>query len=146
MIKFQQGALRWCETSTAPPRAARTFLQLYPEAKITCFHRSCRGYIAAAGGRDEPAAAAGQWLAHTEPLLEMERGRPGQCLRVRHEDLAAGTGAAAAVFSFLGLGRPPAGTARPCARLPDGPPGSRIGAQLLGQVNRLHAELGYPPM
>jgi hypothetical protein len=151
MIKSQQGALRWCETSTAPPRAARTFLQLYPETKIICFHRSCHGFIAAAGNRDEPMAAAGQWLAHTEPLLDLERGHPGQCLRVRYEDLAAGPGAAAVVLAFLVLdrrrgGHVPMDAGQPCVPVPDGLAGARIGAALLAKVNRLHAELGYPPM
>jgi hypothetical protein len=97
MIKSQQGAQRWCETSTAPPRVTRTFLRLYPGTKIICFHRSCPGYVAA--NRDDPAAAAAQWRDHTEPLLDLERDHAGQCLRVRYEDLAVSSGAAARICS-----------------------------------------------
>jgi hypothetical protein len=54
------------------------------------------------------------------------------------------------VFSFLGLDRGPGRVSpdagQPCARPPDELPAGRIGAPLLGRINRLHAELGYPPM
>lgn len=163
VIKSQYGAQRWCETSTGPPRSARTFLRLYPETKIICFHRSCRGYLAAGNIDDVPAAAA-RWRAHTEPLLELEREHAGQCLRVRYEDLAASPRVAAGVLAFLGLdgrGGPPRPASRDAglpgrramdAECPCPSPveawllGGRIGAPLLGQINRLHTELGYPPI
>jgi hypothetical protein len=156
MIKSQAGARRWCETSAAPPRLARTFGQLYPELRIICLHRGCPGYIAACSC-DDPAADADQWLARTEALLELERDRPGQCLRVRHEDLAASPDAADGVLAFLGLAGRPADPGQPGHQPPvPGLPGRRPAAAWLpgrwltpavrGEINRLHAELGYPPV
>jgi hypothetical protein len=149
VIKSQCGAQRWCETSTAPPWSARTFLRLYPETKIICFHRSCRGYIAARNTHDVAAAAA-QWRAHTEPLLELERDRAGQCLRVRYEDLAVSPRVAAGIFAFVGLDHraeqlsPASCDAGWLHSREAGLLGRRIGTPLLGQINRLHTELGYP--
>ena len=176
-IKSQQGAQRWCETFAGPPRSTGTFLQLYPATKIICLHRGCLGYLgclAAGDGRpcpaadaagDELAAATDRWRARTEALLELERDRPGRCLRVRYEDLAAYPDAAAGVLAFLGLDHDaggqdhrraaesgPPGPSPPVAALPGRwssgawPLGRWAGAALLGEINRLHAELGYPPI
>lgn len=102
----QTGRRRWCELATAPPDAARAFLQLFPAADVVCVHRTCTGLITQAV-RDRPwglgpdltpftlhhpgntvAALASFWLAATEGLLDLEAAEPGHVQRIRYEDLA----------------------------------------------------------
>lgn len=42
------GAQRWCETATADPATAETFLQLYPGKRVLCLHRGCVDVVRAA--------------------------------------------------------------------------------------------------
>lgn len=125
ITKSRAGRDRWCEVSTAPARAARTFLQLYPDTQVICLHRDCTGFVRAAtagaagrpGGpvfgafaaahpRNPLAAAAAYWCDRTEQLLALERDKSGVCRRVRCEDLAAGPAEEDRVLGFLGLARP----------------------------------------
>jgi hypothetical protein len=162
VFKSQEGRERWCEISAAPARAARTFLQIYPETTVVCLHRNCADVVHAEllsghgpGGAAEATsftAAASHWQARAESLLALERDHLGQCLRVRHEDLVTSEAAAAALLSFLGLdqrGPGAGGRGGGCGPVPgwrytDTPLAGRIAAPVLDQVNRLHAELGYP--
>jgi hypothetical protein len=62
-----------------------------------------RPFIAAQSG-STLAALAEYWIAHTEALLAFEADHPGECLRVRFEDLPSTMGnTPAALSSFLGL-------------------------------------------
>jgi hypothetical protein len=183
VIRSRAGRQRWCEISTAPAASVRTFLHLYPETKIICFHRDCAGFIgsalrdhsqelsgpvfaafAAAYPGNPAAIAAAYWHACTGPILELERDQPGQCQRVRYEDLGDGAAHAEAgrIRAFLGLRQEsgevrrwpgaPVTASRPAS--PDaavasvangaGAAADRIPLALLGQVNRLQAMLGYP--
>jgi hypothetical protein len=158
VIKSQEGRERWCEISTAPARSARTFLEIYPETKVVCFHRNCAGFICASvqGDRGDltgaAEAAASHWQARTESLLALERDHAAQCLRVRYEDLVASPAATAGLLAFLGLDRPagavrlPAGAAAAADARPQDAAAlaGRLSPPLLTRVNRLHAELRYP--
>ena len=122
VIKSRTGRQRWCEISTAPAQSARTFLQIYPETQIVCFHRSCADFVhsairglswglggpafatfAAAHPGNPVAAAAAYWHACTEPLLALERDQVGHCQRVRYEDLASHPAESDRIHAFLGL-------------------------------------------
>jgi sulfotransferase family protein len=174
-IAARTGRTRWCETATVHQDAAQTFLTLYPDSRFICLHRACDGVIRAAlaarpWGLSGPAfapytaaypastvaAIAAYWTAYAGPLVAFEAAHPEACRRVRCEDLDAEPDATAgALTAFLGLGaaaitppRPadpddrPAGGARDAVPLPVG----QLPAPLLGQVNALHAQLGYPPL
>lgn len=166
VIKSRAGRPRWCEISTAPAPSVRTFLQIYPETRIVCFHRDCAGFVAAAsrqlpgdlGGPalaafsaaypgNRAAALAAYWHACTQALLTLERDQAGQCQRVRYEDLAGQPAETRRICRFLGLPTETGGVRRPDtpAPGPDGPAaGVSLPTPLLGQVNRLQAVLGYP--
>jgi hypothetical protein len=161
VIKSQEGRERWCEISTAPARSARTFMAIYPETKVVCFHRNCADYIyeSVQGDRGElagtVATAASHWQTRTESLLAFEADHAGQCLRVRYEDLVAGPATTAGLLAFLGLERPAVATRLPVGVGVVGAGGGvgagdgavlagRLDAPLLAKVNGLHAELRYP--
>jgi Sulfotransferase family len=117
------GRTRWCETSTARASSATAFLQLYPAARFLCLHRSCPDVIraairanpwgvagtafvpfAAAYPASSAAAVAAYWASCTEALLEFEDAHPGECRRVRYEDLTSHPDRAAAeILGFLAL-------------------------------------------
>jgi hypothetical protein len=159
VIKSQEGRDRWCEISAAPAHAARTFLRIYPETTVVCLHRNCADVVhAGLPGQPDDAvtAAVTDWTTRTESLLALERDQPGQCLRVRYEDLVTRPAAAAGLLSCLGLDRrpgldwcpypPPASPAFATAAHTAALAAGRIDDGLLEQVNRLHAELGYPAL
>lgn len=182
VIQSGSGATRWCETAFAGLAAAETFLQIFPEAAFLCLHRSLQAVIAEAiraypwglGGSpfwpyaavhpgSNVATIAAYWTAHTEQILEFEAAHAPSCLRIRHEDLAAGTRAQAAeIFARLGLdGRDliapgQTSTTRPGdpAGQDDGdgigpvaqPPLGQVPPQLLARVRELHTRLGFEPL
>jgi hypothetical protein len=166
-----EGKRRWCETSTAPPGYADTFLQLFPGTRILCLHRSCPDVIQAAlhaspwglaGEAFAPftsvhpvsavAALTAYWTAHTQSLLAFERAHPGACLRVRYEDLAADSFEDLRAFLSLGDGGPgapsPTGLGIGTPTGSDDPPlpfpAEQVPPGLLEQANELMKELGYP--
>jgi hypothetical protein len=163
VIKSQEGGERWCEVSAAPVRPVHTFLQIYPETKVVCLHRNCADTVHSDTGHADTGhadtGAASRWHTRTESMLALERDHPGQCLRVRYEDLLTSPAATTGLLTFLGLDR------RPGSNWP-GPnwPGTdtangqsprhqeaildagQIGPRLLEQINRLHAELRYPAL
>jgi Sulfotransferase family len=184
---------RWCETSFAPPAAAEAFLQLYPDARFLCWHRdgqnviragvqanpwglADRGlapYVAAYPG-SSLAAMAAFWADRSEALLRFEEAHPGNCHRVRHEDLARHPGSVAVEISaFVGAdaalptamatpaelsggGLPgvtdgEAGTGRDGNGKAGGPGGLGLPAGLMprglaDRVNDLQARFGYAPL
>jgi len=164
VIKSRAGRPRWCEISTAPAPSVRTFLQIYPETRIVCFHRDCADFVAAASRRrprdlggpalaafsaaypgNRVAALAAYWHACTQALLTLERDQAGQCRRVRYEDLAGQPAEARRICRFLGLPAETGGIRGPVAPGPAAPGvGLSLPAPLLGQVNQLQAVLGYP--
>jgi len=107
-ILARDGGNRWCEFTSAPPAAARTFARLYPGTRFLIVHRRADDVIRAilganrwglAGPEFAPfvsahpgstvAALAGYWAAYTARLLEFEQAQRGSCLRVRIEDVRA---------------------------------------------------------
>jgi hypothetical protein len=170
----QEGKRIWCETATAPPSAAETFLRLYPTTKVLCLHRACADFAHAAvhaspwglaGSAFAPftsahpastaAALTAYWVAHTGPLIEFEQSHPDACHRVRYEDLI--TDQHSGLFTFLGLENPhlhPRRGARPDgASLGSGTAGPRtaipadqIPTALQAHANNLLATLGYAPL
>lgn len=174
IIKARTGASRWCETVFTNTAAAATFGQVFPAATFVCLHRSLRAVLAEAilaypwGLGASPfwpfagphpgnnaATIAAYWAARTQDLLDFEAAHSAACVRIRHEDLVAGTGAVTAEIythldlnnSNLTLGNPDAGhhygndepgqqLAIPVDQIPPG---------LLAKVTELHEELGYPP-
>lgn len=108
-------------------------------------------------------ALASYWTARSRALMDLEAEHPLVTRRVRIEDLAAAPGSAVSgLLAFLGMpsGQPgdpfrdepgqaggasaPAGPP-PADRAPN-LPADLIPPPLLQQVNRQHAELGYPPL
>jgi hypothetical protein len=168
-----EGKRRWCETSTAPPVYAGTFLRLFPGTRALCLHRSCPDVIQAAlhaspwglaGEAFAPfstahpvsaaAALTAYWTAHSQSLLAFERANPGACLRVRYEDLGDDSFEDLRAFLSLGDGGPwapspvsPGIGTPPAADDPPPPfPAGHIPPGLLEQANELMKELGYPPL
>lgn len=107
-ILARLGGTRWCEFTSAPPAAARTFARLYPGARfLIVYRRADMTMRAIAGGShwglagqefapfvsahpaNPVAALAGYWATHTTRQLEFEQESSGACLRVRFEDLTA---------------------------------------------------------
>ncbi len=127
-----RGKTRWCDKSLGTAEVAENFLALYPDAKFLCLYRHGMDVIASAleacpwgvsGYGFEPyvsnspgnsvAAVAHYWADHTSAVLEFERAHPGNCLRVRYEDLAVRpTETAARIFSWLGVPDCPGITSR----------------------------------
>ena len=168
-VLSSDGKRRWCETSSARPAYAESFLQLFPRTQVLCLHRSCPDVIKAilqanpwglAGGTFSPftaaypastaAALTAYWTACTEQLVAFEHAHRGSCLRVRYEDLAA-TDSGGGLFAFLGLDPPPRGASGSSgistlpADDPQAPfPAAQIPARLLDRANSMMRELGYP--
>lgn len=173
VLVARSGGQRWCETAAAERGAAETFLQVFPGTRFVCLHRACPEVISAtllaspwglSGAAFAPyvaaypgstvAALAAWWAARAGPLLAFERDHPGDCLRVRYEDLAEDPGGAEdSVRLFLGLGgsvsrlpEAPGTSAQMTARDSADLPAGQLPPRLLEQVNELHAELGYPEL
>jgi hypothetical protein len=167
------GRRRWCEFANAAPRSAEIFLQIYPQTRVLCLHRSCDAVIKDAFGASPwglvgpeyapytaaypastPAALTAYWAAVTAPLIEFEQAHPDVCMRVRCEDLA-GDAWPADLLAFLGIEAPRFGH-----RWPDDPshgsaqpstlnapfPVDNIPGPLLARADRLTRELEYPPL
>ena len=173
-VLARQGGGRWCEFATAAPRSAEAFLQIYPQARVLCLHRSCASFIqdavraspwglagpeyapfTAAYPASTPAALTACWTAATTPLIEFEEAHPDACMRVRREDLTDGA-YPVGLLAFLGLEAPRAGHRGPDAPSPGSPPpgpahpapfpADQIPAPLLAQAGHLTSKLGYPPL
>lgn len=171
-VLARQGGRRWCDFVTAPPRAAETFLQLYPQTRFLVLHRSCADVVDAAihagpwglaGPECAPftaahpasavAALTAYWTAFTAPLIAFEESHPDVCRRIRYEDFADDP-YAADLFEFLGIKAPMPGLADPESpddansspgRVDRAPfPTDRVPAPLLAQADNLARKLGYP--
>jgi len=173
-VLARQGGRRWCEFAAAPPRAAETFLQIHPQTRVICLHRSCADVIHAAihaspwglaGPEYAPytaaypastvAALTAHWTALTAPLIAFEESQPDACRRVRYEDLADDA-CPSDLFAFLGMQAPRPGIAnpespddatpspRPADRAPF--PVDQVPAPLLAQADSLARKLGYPSL
>ena len=123
MMARSSRARRWCETATAEPAAAETFLRIVPGTQFLCLHRSCPDVVRAVlssspwgiiGGPFIPylqaypantaAAIAAYWANSAGQLLDFEARHPGSALRVRYEDLASDTAATLrAISAFTGI-------------------------------------------
>ena len=123
-ILAREGGSRWCEFTSAPPAAAKTFARLYPQARFLIAHRRADTVVraitsASPWGLEGPefapflsahpanpvAALSAYWAGHTAQLLEFEQGHPGACLRVNAENLTADAAQALPDISdFLVLG------------------------------------------
>lgn len=183
ILSASAGASRWCEIATAPA-SADPFARLFPQARFVCYHRACvpviwevtgasRWGLGSAGIGDfaamyrgnSVAAVAAYWCAQTSALLDFEAAHSNRSLRVRHEDLTAGSAAAArSILRFLGLPDAPPGrlglpapsrdmaiVASPSGTGADAGarqqiPVELIPAQMLERINGLHARLGYPAL
>ncbi len=123
VITVPSGGRRWCETATAEPSAAQTFLSLFPATRFICMQRACPDVLYAIT-RSSPwgisghgfapylvthpastlSALAAWWIAQAGSIANFERAHPQSCLRVRYEDLVLDHGATvAAIGAFLGL-------------------------------------------
>lgn len=175
-ILIREGKPRWCETAGVNPEGARAFLQLYPGTRFLCLYRACPGVIRAALDespwglsdavfapftRAYPGSTAASltacWVTQASALLAFEQAHPGECLRVRFEDLAGDQPEVTErVTSFLGLTGPGSwsvhgGPAGPPPVIPGtgpvaGPPQGLMPPGLLEQANDLLQQLGYPSM
>jgi hypothetical protein len=166
---------RWCELAIASPDVAASFGEVIPAARFVCVHRSSTSVIRAGvqaglwglGGQiptsyvmsypgNSVAALAAYWAESTQALLAFEADHPQVSHRIRYEDVVADPDdALAAVKASLAL-RPGraghSGFPDPGSPALDAPaaapevPVEKIPAPLRAAVDRLHAELGYPPM
>jgi hypothetical protein len=174
IILAENGKSRWCETAVASPSCARTFLQLYPQAKFLCLHRHCRDVVdatvranpwglghstyrpfASAHPTSSVAAVSAYWTAVAEPLLDFEASYPASCRRVRLEDLTSCPDEAAGQLClFLGIDgheQTAFGTQEsiPALRTPRQMrhvPMDKLPTPLRAEVDRLLARIGYPPI
>jgi sulfotransferase family protein len=123
MVTRSSGARRWCETATAEPAAAETFLRIVPGTQFICLHRSCPDVVRAVlssspwgiiGGQFTPylqanptnttAAITACWADSANQLLDFESRHPETALRVRYEDLASDPAATSqAISDFTGM-------------------------------------------
>jgi protein-tyrosine sulfotransferase len=122
VVLADSGATRWCDVARAEPRAAQTYLKVFPAAKFLCLHRDCLDVMRtgirahpwgmagspfapfAASNEGSAAIIAAYWAANTAALLKIEEDHPGACLRVRIEDLTGHPGAASeAIPDFWGV-------------------------------------------
>jgi hypothetical protein len=119
----RRGKKRYCDKNLGTALYADLLLGVYPEAKFICLHRhpmdvvasgieACpwglanygfEPYVAGAPG-NSVLALARYWADHAGTILAVEDKYPGNCHRVRYEDLVADPDAVAAeIFEFLGL-------------------------------------------
>jgi hypothetical protein len=175
-ILVREGKRRWAEIAAPSPRAAGTFLRLYPQTRLVCLYRACQGAIRAAldaspWGITDPvfapfaaaypastvASLTAYWVTATGYLLDLEREHPQSCLRVRSEDLAeAQHQTSDDMMAFLGLDAindlavPVQGTQPEPAPQDPGPeadvPVHLIPPAMLAQANDLLRQLSYPAL
>jgi hypothetical protein len=166
---------RWCELAIASPDAAASFGEVIPATRFVCVHRSAAPVIRVGaqaglwglGGQiplsyimsypgNSVAAIATYWAEAAQALLAFEAAHPEVSYRVRYEDVAAHPeDALATVRSSLSL-RPGrsghSGFPAPSGPEPDAPsaasdvPFEKIPRPVREAIDRLHAELGYPPL
>jgi hypothetical protein len=119
----RRGKSRYCDKNLGTALYADLLMSVYPEAKFICLHRhpmdviasgieACpwglvnygfEPYVAAAPG-NSVLALARYWADHAAQILAVEDKYPGNCRRVRYEDLVADPdGVAAEIFEFLCL-------------------------------------------
>jgi hypothetical protein len=119
----RRGKKRYCDKNLGTAFYADMLLGVYPEAKFICLHRhpmdviasgieACpwglanygfESYVAGAPG-NSVLALARYWADHAAAILAVEEKFPGNCHRVRYEDLVADPDAVAGgIFEFLGL-------------------------------------------
>ena len=146
VILAGSGQTRWCELATAFPSAAEAFLQVFPDARFVCVHRSCPSVVRAfvqANPWGQPgqgltpylltypgnnvAALAAYWANSAEQLMAFENTNQEAAYRVRYEDVTADPDQAlATVRSALGLGNTESHGAHPARpdlfSEPDGTP------------------------
>jgi Sulfotransferase family len=186
----RRGKKRYCDKSLGTARYARLLARVYPRAQFVCVYRhpmdviasgleACpwglngygfEPYIAATPG-NAVMALASFWADNVRSTLAAEEQFPGQCVRVRYEDLVADPEATAArVFEFLAAAAAP-GISEECfsaERERFGPadhkiwhttqitadsvgrgwsvPTGMIAPQLLDAINEMAAKLGYLPV
>jgi hypothetical protein len=175
VILAEPGKTRWCELANAAPATAGLFAEIFPGTAFVCIHRRCPDMIAdalraspwgparqgltpyppAQPGRTVAALAA-YWADSTEDLLAFEKASPEAVRRLRCEDAAGPGEALTAVREWLGLGSPPPWPDLISLPVPESHPATRPGpaevpaslipAPMRERINRLHAELGYPPV
>jgi protein-disulfide isomerase len=119
----RRGKKRYCDKNLGTEQHADVLLSLYPEARFICLFRhpmdviasgieACpwglgnygyEPYAARAPG-NSVLALARYWADHSAAILAVEDKFPGNCHRVRYEDLVADPDAVAGeIFGFLGL-------------------------------------------
>lgn len=123
MILARNGASRWCELATSPAEAAESFVELFPQTRVVCVHRSCAdvmttairsspwgstglglGPHSAAFPGNTAASLVAYWADRTEGLLTIEDRHPGSTFRVRYEsDVTGGDQTLPGLGEFLGL-------------------------------------------
>jgi hypothetical protein len=123
MMARSSRARRWCETATADPAVAETFLRIVPGTQFLCLHRSCPDVVRAvlasspwgilsgpftpylqAYPANTAAAVAAYWADGAGQLLDFEARHPESALRVRYEDLASDPAATSrAISDFTGI-------------------------------------------
>ena len=176
VILASTGKASWCELTTAAPQALRPFLQIFPHSAVLCVHRRCPDVIAAMVGAspwglgnaalmpyllsypgNNVAAIAAYWANATEDLLAFEKDNPANTRRIRLEDVIADPATSlATVRGWLNLSdsAPPEFPQQAHPPQPEQPlplPPADVMAQMIPpalhqRINRLHAELGYPPL
>jgi hypothetical protein len=186
----RRGKKRYCDKSLGTARYARLLARVYPQAQFVCVYRhpmdviasgleACPwglngygfdAYIAATPG-NAVMALASFWADSVQTALAAEEQFPGQCVRVRYEDLVTDPEATAAgVFEFLGAAAAP-GISQACfsaERERSGPadykiwhttkitaesvgrgwqvPARMIAPPVLEAINEMAATLGYLPV
>jgi hypothetical protein len=119
----RRGKRRYCDKNLGTALYADMLMAVYPEAKFICLHRhpmdviasgieACpwgltnygfEPYVAGAPG-NSVLALARYWADHATAILAVEDKFPGNCHRVRYEDLVADPDAVAGeIFDFLGV-------------------------------------------
>jgi protein-tyrosine sulfotransferase len=184
------GKTWFCDKSLGSAPYAKLLLQLYPRTKFVCLYRhpmdviasgleACPwgligygfdSYIAASPG-NSVLALARFWLERTAQIMSVEEDFPGQCLRVRYEDLVSEPDRVMReVFDHLGVPRAPDIVARCFRSEPENlgagdykiwytseitsdsvgrgwtVPANLIGQPIVEAMNELSARLGYLPV
>jgi hypothetical protein len=172
IMAARYGGRTWCETATADPAAAASFLTVIPQARILCLHRSYQSFVSTvlndrASDAEQPptgfsvpdddavTAISAWWAARAASLLDLESDRPDKCLRVRFEDLVVNEDIVAVQLSeFLrlesageyGLAPDGADTDSPAGNVPDTEseiPLNQLPPALAEKINSIQLQLGY---
>jgi hypothetical protein len=64
-IVTRYGGRRWCENATVDPRAAGSFLMLFPGTRVICLHRSCDDFVYSVLNASPWGGDAGRFAAST---------------------------------------------------------------------------------